>query len=143
VGAFIEITPTELGLSREDGVARIELERVGTLDRSLGERRRFGRNFLITTGVSALALGILAAATDAETCNDAPFGCLDAGGSFIVGSIFGGIVGAPIGLIVGLAVRSERWEPVTLTPSEGTSLTLMPGAERVSLGVSVPVGPGR
>lgn len=144
VATLVEITPSDLGLRREDGDVRISLDRIFMLERSLGERRRFARNFLITTGVAALALGTWAAVADDESCNDEPFGCLSAGESFVVGSILGGIVGAPIGLIVGLSVRSERWELATPNLPAGASSTLTPvGAHRVTLGVFVPVGPKR
>lgn len=142
MATFIELTPSDLELRHDDAFVHIALDRVQTLERSLGKRRRFGRNFLITTGVGALALGTWAAATDTERCSDEPFGCLDAGGSFILGSVVGGIISAPIGLIVGLSVRSERWEPATLTLPAGASVALTPlGAGRLALGASVPVGP--
>lgn len=156
VGRLVEITPSELvltgyrlrgrrgaqpGLRLVDGNVRIARGRVRTLERSLGDRRRFVRNFLITTGVGALALGTVSAATSHCTGQD---DCIEGSGAFIVGSIAGGIISAPIGLIVGLAVHSERWEPATITLPVGASLTLTPfGAGRVALGASVRVGTGR
>ncbi len=141
VGAFIEITPSDLGLRHDDGFVRIPLAQVQTLERSLGRRRRFGRTFLITTGVGALALGTFAAAADDGTCNDQPFGCLDAGGAFVIGSIVGAIYSAPIGLILGLTIRSEAWERVPFTLPGSASLSLTPlGGGRVALRASVPVG---
>lgn len=138
---LIEITPSDLGLRRDDDDVRIPLAQVRTLERSLGERRRVARNFLITTGVGALAIGALLAVTDSGRCNDQPLGCLDAGGSFIVGFIAGGIVSAPIGLVVGLTVRGGRRERRRLPPLAGVSGTLAPmRAGRVSLGASVPLG---
>jgi len=102
VATFIEITRSDLGLRDDDDVVRIALDRVQTLERSLGERRRFGRNFLITTGVGALALGTWAAVTDTDQCSDGPFACLGAGESFMLGFVVGGIISMPIGLIVGI-----------------------------------------
>jgi hypothetical protein len=103
-----------------------------------------GRNFLITTGLGAVTVGTIALATDDGSCTEGIGGCAGAGGSFALGAIAGAIVSAPIGLIVGLAVRSEHWERATLGPPLGASLTLRPiRRAQVMVGIRLPLGPTR
>jgi len=117
---------------------------VRTLERSLGERRRFWRNFFITTAVSAVALGTVAAVAEDGTCNDQPFGCLGTGGAFVVGGIFGAVYSVPVGMVIGLAVRSERWEPAAWpgdSAAASSPASSPAGLARTSLVLSLtPVG---
>lgn len=133
---LVGITQSSVQIQNDEGERRVLLEYVSTVERSLGERRRFGRNFLITTAVGALALGTASLIMDDDTCNDQPLGCLDAGGAFMIGALVGGIVSAPIGVFVGLAIRSEQWETVTW-PGDTSSARSSAGASRVVLALSL------
>ncbi len=135
---LIGITPSSVQIENDRGERRVLREHVSTVERSLGERRRFGRNFLITTAVGALALGTVSLFLDNDTCNDQPLGCLDAGGAFITGALVGGVVSVPIGVIVGLSVRGEQWEPVNWPGDTSSTRSSIPAA-RVVFGLSVGV----
>lgn len=110
-GTLLEVTPDILRIQADGAVVRVPRDGIETLERSLGEHRRFWRHFLLTTGVGAAAMGLLVAALDDGGCSDGPFGCMGPGGAFILGAGVGAVVSLPIGLVVGVAVRSERWAP--------------------------------
>lgn len=96
-------------------VARIEL--------SLGRQRRFARNFWRTVAVSSAAVGLIAAATWQEP----DFFANSRGGAFALGACVGAIYGVPVGVIVGLTVKSERWAgtKVSVAPVLGPRLGLV------------------
>lgn len=115
--------------SRPFAIARVDVRR---FDRSRGKQRHFGRNFGITVGVSALVAAGLSAATW-EPCRDPGFlglGCLmtptSRGDAFMWGLLGGAVLGAPLGVIVGVAQHSEAWEPITASAADKPSLELAP-----------------
>ena len=136
---LVGITPSSIRIKDEEGERSVLRAHLTTVERSLGERRRFGRNLLITTAVGALAVGTMSLVMNDDTCNDQPLGCLDAGGAFIVGALVGGAISAPIGVVVGLSVRGEQWEPVTWPPDAPPARYSMPAA-RVVVALSLGVG---
>jgi hypothetical protein len=140
-GTLMEITPGEYRL--RDDATEMSLDRglVIGIDRSLGEQRQFWKHLGITVAVGSLGLGTYAAIADDGSCTDGPFGCMSAGGSLVLGAIVGGIYSLPIGLVLGLVIHSERWEPVPL-PASASLLVKPMGAGRVAYGVSIPVRHG-
>lgn len=110
-GTLLEITPDVLRIQADADLVRIPTDGIASLERSLGSHRRFWRHFLVTTGAGAAAMGLLVAALDDGGCSDGPFGCTGPGGAFVLGAAVGAVVSLPVGVVVGLAVRSERWAP--------------------------------
>jgi hypothetical protein len=143
-GTLIAITPGELLLNEDGEEVAVGRDGLRTIERSLGERRHLGRNFLITTMAGGLALGTIAAASPpCEGACDGP-GAVGRGGQFVLGAIVGAVIAAPIGLIVGATVYSDEWEPASLPAPADASLTLAPlGDGRVALGASIRLRPRR
>jgi hypothetical protein len=142
-GTFVELTSVDLGMRMQNGLLRVPLEQIGTFERVNGEQRRFGRNFLITTAVGAVAMGLLLGAAEGCTSGcDGPHISSDAsfGAKFAGGLVLGTIISAPVGVIIGLTARSDRWEPATLGVP-GASRTPLPfGPSRVALAASIRLG---
>lgn len=119
----------DLAGSRSFAVSRVDIRR---LERSMGSQRHFGRNFGITMGISALAVAGLSAASW-QPCRDPGYlgvGCLFTPESrfqaFGWGLLGGALVGVPLGVIIGVAIRSEAWASVALPATHGPSLELSP-----------------
>ena len=98
---------------------------IDTIERSLGRHRQFGKNFGITLAVASLSIGAISAFTWSP-CRDTGFlACLfhptSRGEAFTWGFVGGAALGLPIGLVVGLAVRQERWARVSV-PGLGESV---------------------
>jgi hypothetical protein len=141
-GTLVAITPGELLLNEDGEEVAVSRDGLRTIERSLGERRHLGRNFLITTLAGGLALGTIAAAsTPCQSVCDGP-GSGGRGAQFAFGAVVGAVIAAPIGLIVGATVYSDEWEPAALPTPPDASLTLTPlGDGRVALGASIRLGP--
>lgn len=111
----LEADSARITASRGAMVA-IPLSDVRRLEVSTGRHRRFWKNFgLATAGAAALGAGISAATY--EPCNDEVlFGCLVSPSSrteaFMWGAVAGGMIGVPVAVVVGAAVRQEQWAPV-------------------------------
>jgi hypothetical protein len=55
--------------------------------------------------------------------------------------VAGGVVGLPRGVIVGTAVKGERWQPVLLPSAAPVALSLVTGGGRgVGVQLSIPLG---
>jgi hypothetical protein len=138
-GIFSEWTPTAVVIHQGGIPIAVPRTRIGVLERSLGVRGDFGRNFLISVAAGALILGGAAAlATDpSEPCD--MFCGRQA--SFMLGAIGGGVIGIPIGLITGAASYQERWERVPVPPASDVTFELRPSAGGgVDLSLRVPIG---
>jgi hypothetical protein len=86
------------------------------LERSIGRMQSFWKNFGLTVGGAAVAGGLVSAISWTE-CNDSgPFGCLlepgSRGEAFGWGVIAGGLVGVPVGVLLGAVIKPERWVKV-------------------------------
>jgi len=104
-----------LGSSTADSQA-LSLEGIESIERSLGDQRRFGKNLAITMGIAAGAGGLLSAISWSP-CRETGFlACLlhpeSRGDAFAWGFVGGGILGLPLGIIIGLAEKDERWERI-------------------------------
>lgn len=123
---------TESIFVREQGTGP-ELEilhtEIRSLERSLGRQRQFGKNFGVTVGISAGALGLLSAAAW-EPCTGDFFNCgltpEHRAGAFAWGLAGGTLVGLPLGVVIGLARKSEQWEPLSIPGTEGATIRLVP-----------------
>lgn len=107
---IVDAAGTEHALSRADL----------RLERSLGKQGNFGKHFAIATGGIAFAGALLSALTwnECPECWVHPESRPEA---FVWGLAAGGLIGLPIGVIAGLAIKIERWTPVVL-PGSGSEL---------------------
>ena len=141
VGTVERVSPEEIVL----GGSTLSLDGIESIERSLGERRRFGRNLAITRGVAAGAGGLISAMSRRPGRETGFLACMlhpeSRSDAFAWGLVGGGIVGLPLGIIIGLGEKSERWEPVT-RPSVGpVALRLVTGGGHgVGVSASLPVG---
>jgi len=145
-GVFVSSTPDEIRLMTRSGAYAVPEAEIATVERSLGQRRRFGRNFALTVGLAAGAGAVLGAATW-QPCNDTGFmACFlhpeSRTDAFAWGLAGGGLLGVPIGIIVGLAVKSERWESIPMPASQGLALSLRRSSRGLDFVASIPVGGG-
>jgi hypothetical protein len=145
VGRVEAISPVEMVLVEPTGRRTVAFDGVRRIERSSGVGRRFWRNFAITMGVTAGIGGVISAATW-EPCRETDFlGCLlypeSRGEAFGWGMVAGGVVGIPLGVIVGTAVQGERWQPVLLPSAAPVALSLVTGGGRgVGVQLSIPLG---
>ncbi len=117
----------------------IDRTRIRTVERSLGSQGSFAKNFLGSIGVGALLVGTSAAATHEPSCSDC-WGPSDRKGAFAIGAIGGAILAIPVGVILGVASQSDRWETMILPPSADVALLLRSSADgRLGAGVRLAI----
>jgi hypothetical protein len=123
----------------------VPFDGIENIERSLGERRRFARNLAITTGVGAGAGGLISAISWSP-CRETGFlACMlhpeSRGDAFAWGFVGGAMLGLPVGIIIGLAEKSERWELVPRPSFGPVALGLVTGGGRgVGVLASIPFG---
>lgn len=108
----------------------IPLSEATELERSLGSTRTFGSNFGLTVALSAATGGLLYGLTWSP-CRETGFlACFLEPDSrteaFAWGLAGGAIVGVPLGVITGLAIRREQWEPVPVPGIGGAGIVVVP-----------------
>lgn len=122
VGTVVEASDSRMRLLGPGGEFVVAADEIRTLERSRGEGRDFAKNFFVTTGAGALVFGILSAATF-EPCSGFCIGPTSTGEAFAWGVLGGGILSMPIGVIVGLVVRGEQWERLSLPRPANVALS--------------------
>jgi hypothetical protein len=141
VGTVERISENEIVV----GGSALPRDGIESIERSLGERRRFARNLAITTGVAAGAGGLISAISWSP-CRETGFlACMlhpeSRGDAFAWGVVGGGILGIPLGIIIGLAEKDERWEPIARPAVGRVALGLATGGGRgVGVRASIPFG---
>lgn len=100
---------TRKSVFARDRVARIEL--------SHRKERKFGRNFAITVGATAAVVGV-GWALIWTPCTDTGFmACFMTPTSrteaLQKGAVAGGVLGIPIGIITGVVLKSDVWQPIS------------------------------
>lgn len=123
--------PDTLSLAADYGASRvIAMSDVGALELSGGRHRRFARNLGFGVAGSAVVGGTLAAVTWSPCTDTGIFACLlhpeSRSDALLMGLVGGAIIGLPVGLIAGLAITEERWEPVQLQASADGVLSIRP-----------------
>ena len=150
-GAVVTGTVTEVSADqvllltflREYSVSRDQIE---SLDRSLGEKRNFAGNFALSVAGTAVVGGVLGAVTWSPCTETGFLACFlypeSRTDAFGFGLAIGGIVGVPIGLIVGLASKHEVSEPISVPGPSGFALRIQPvvRADLLGLTASIPMG---
>ena len=110
-------------------------DQITGLDVHRGRKSAAGKGALIGLGVGAVA-GIAVGWGLCGAISDIPCETSDqVEGSAIVGAVFG-LLGAGIGALIGLAIKTDRWEAV---PMEGIGVTFTPvydGQPGLALSVS-------
>jgi hypothetical protein len=148
VGTLLLATSDSLIVNTNQGAQRraFDVSSVTGLQVSQGQYRRVAETTLITTGALALVGGLIGAASY-QPCDAKGWGCMLApdsrGEAFGLGLAGGAVIGLPLGLIVGLAVKHDRWADVPLPGSRAqepvVQLTRRPGG-LVGVGLSIPLG---
>jgi len=86
------------------------------LERSIGRTGRFWKTFGITVAAGAAVGGLISAATWEQCESDAFLGCFmvpaSRGEAGILGVLAGGVIGIPVGALLGAVIKVERWEPL-------------------------------
>lgn len=118
----------------------LSVDVIERVEESLGRHRRFGRNFLIGMTSSALVVGFASAATWSPCegwCFVHPNSSTDA---FFWGLAGGAvIVGIPVGMLLGIVLKHERWGPVAL-PGVDSPVRLTPVlGPRPGVAVTIPL----
>jgi hypothetical protein len=116
VGTLRALSPDSvIYLDRQGKPQGLALQNV-ELERSIGRTGRFWKTFGITVAAGAAAGGLISAATWEHCESDAFFGCFmvpasraEAG---ILGVLAGGVIGIPIGALLGAVIKVEGWEPL-------------------------------
>jgi hypothetical protein len=146
-GSLVSATAEQLGVvsGRNGREYIIPLSGISGMEESLGRHRRFGRNFAIGLVSTAGVLGALAAATWSPCTQTGFMACLLHPGSraeaFTWGLAGGGVVGLPVGVVAGLAIKEERWAPAVLPRAGEATLRVVPAPHNsVGLAAVIPVG---
>ena len=125
-------------------IAEIGLEDITTFEAVLGKEYHVGRAIKKTTIVTVVTFGVIGLIGGADDCRNC-FIDLTAEQGLLVGSIFGALVGVPLGLIIGALSPEEVWGDAPL-PGQGSApatptptVTPILGS-RVGLSLSIPMG---
>ena len=143
-GARVRIVATTLGTDKQEArvlaVRKDEIdfrldesgdsitvarEHLSAVDHSVG-KRGWGRRGMAIGALTAVATSaIFAVAYNPQTCDPSSSYCETKGGAFVAGSVYLGVLAVPLGGLIGLFTRTDRW--MKLPPEAWTS--------RVSLSV--------
>jgi hypothetical protein len=111
-GAVESTSPERIRLAAPGGPYLIPRDAIAGMERSLGERRSFGRSFATTLGIGAGGVGVVAAIVWNPCESDCILHPRTRGDAFLWGVVGGGVVAFPLAILVGAASKSERWGPV-------------------------------
>jgi len=109
VGSIERADSVELTLGGPGGPYPIRVDDVERLERSLGQQRDFVRGMATTSTAVAGIVGLLVAASWSP-CGGELCWVKRRRDAFAWGVMGGAFVGLPLGILVGAAVRTERWE---------------------------------
>lgn len=127
---------------RELVIPRAEIDQI---EKYLGEHRSFWRNFGITMGVSSVGIGTLSAVLWTPCTETGFLACFlypsNRGEALVWGLAGGAFLGVPVGVLVGLIKKNERWEDFPLSGSRQASLSIQPiVGRRIGFSASLALG---
>lgn len=130
----------ELRLGGPGGPYVLPRSDIAGMERSLGERRSFGRAFAATMGIAAGGGGVVGAVAWRPCTADCILHPRTRSDAFGWGLAVGAVLGLPLAILVGAASKSERW---TVVPAFGpVVLAPVVHPERgAGLGASISFGP--
>jgi hypothetical protein len=102
----------ELRLGGPGGPYVLPRSDIAGMERSLGERRSFGRAFVATIGLTAGGGAVIGAVAWSPCAGDCWFHPRTRGDAMGWGLVGGAVLGVPLAVLVGVASKSERWGPV-------------------------------
>jgi hypothetical protein len=134
----------EVRLTHAYGTWSIPQSDIDTMERSLGQQRRFARNFFLTVGIASGAIGTISALSWSPCYSTEFLGCLlhpeSRTDAFAWGAFGGLLLGIPIGTVIGLVDKSERWEALSSGTGSGVALAVRPSVHGLLLTASIPFG---
>ena len=108
-------------------IPRAEIRQI---EESLGKHRSFWRNFGITLGASSVGIGVLSAITWTPCTETGFLACFmypsDRGEALVWGLAGGAGIGVPVGVLVGLLRKNERWASISVPAANGATISLAP-----------------
>lgn len=129
-GILGDATAEEVSLFAEGGEQVVARSEIGEMERSLGRHRRFGRNFGITMLSSSMGMGAIFALTWSPCTETGFLACFlvptSRSEAFTWGLAGGALIGISVGVIVGLAVKHERWAPFTVQGPRDAKFVILP-----------------
>ena len=138
-GVLESSSPVGLTLQTGEDTHFVPNSEIARLERSLGKQKNFGKNFALSLALSAGVFGLSFAAGYSDDCDLlCPSSRGEAAGW---GLMFGGIVGIPLGVIVGLTRTEEVWETLSNPGHRTGGISVRPQlGDGVGLAVSLPFG---
>lgn len=126
-GLVQTVSPSEIRLLNASGTEMvIPRDEIAWIERSLGRHRMFVRNLLVTAVTTGLVVGTLSAVTWTP-CQSWCFDGNSPAGAFALGFVMGGgVIGVPLGIIIGSVARPERWERLPLSGPERHAFSIHP-----------------
>jgi hypothetical protein len=102
----------ELRLGGPGGPYVLPRSDIAGMDRSLGDRRSFGRAFAATIGLTAGGGAMIGALAWSPCTSDCWLHPRTRGDAVAWGLVGGAVLGLPLAVLVGAVSKSERWAPV-------------------------------
>jgi hypothetical protein len=141
-GTLAEATSDSLRIRESQDWRWVRRSDIAYLERSTRRYHRFLPNFLATVAGGAGIGGMIGAISWKECVSNEFLGCLLApetrADAFLMGGAIGGILSVPVGVVLGLALRYDRWEPVHDGPGVSSSLSVRPVVGR-GIGMSASI----
>ena len=146
-GQVTSATAGEIRLLVEGSDSEVEFHRssITGLEKSLGEHRKFAKVLFMSVGATAALTGAVSAISW-KPCRDTGFmACLlhpeSRGAAFSWGAVGGAVIGLPIGIVLGLTMKSEKWASVKPDAFQDMSISILPIlGNRPGVGASLSLG---
>jgi len=145
-GTFVTASPGQILLEMPNRLLEVSIHDARKVEVHAGTERRFMRRFGISVGVLSAASAATGALLWSPCEPTVIFDCLlqpsSRSHAFVVGAFVGGVIGVPVGLLLG-AIPVDRWEPAMLSqPLIGSAHLqgISVGPDGFAVSLSLPVG---